>query len=100
MKNNDSFLNFLGIAKRAGKLVLGEDLVLKAIKKNAVQLVILGSDTGAASAKKINDKSNFYRIPIIDDYDKSQLTMAIGVERTVVAVNDQNFTKRLLELSK
>lgn len=79
---------------------MGEDLVLKAIRKQSVQLVVLAADTGAASAKKLTDKSSFYKVPVIADFDKNQIGSAIGLQRTVVAVNDANFAKRLIELSK
>ncbi|WP_369346787.1 L7Ae/L30e/S12e/Gadd45 family ribosomal protein [Apilactobacillus ozensis] len=56
MKNNildQKFLNLIGIAKRAGKIVTGEDIILNSIKKNKVHFLLIASDTGSSVYKKI-----------------------------------------------
>ncbi len=51
--NRQKVLNLLGLARRANKLVTGQDLVLAAIRKQKVALVFLAHDGGASSQKKI-----------------------------------------------
>ncbi|MBR1533436.1 MAG: ribosomal L7Ae/L30e/S12e/Gadd45 family protein, partial [Ruminococcus sp.] len=44
MVNNDRLLSFLGICKRAGRLVSGADTVTKAVNEGKAKLVLYASD--------------------------------------------------------
>lgn len=46
------FLQLLGLAARARKVVSGEELVVKEIRNNNAKLVILASDASNNSSKK------------------------------------------------
>ena len=52
MTNKEQILNFIGLAKRAGKITTGEDILLNAIKKNKIKFLIIATDSGKASLKK------------------------------------------------
>lgn len=93
-------LQLLGLIRRASQLVTGENMVLKAIRNQSVTLVLLANDAGPTSAKKIRDKANFYNIAIISAFTKAELSNATGLERTVLAVKNPGFSKKLLELTK
>ncbi|EMP70877.1 hypothetical protein D823_08442, partial [Streptococcus sobrinus DSM 20742 = ATCC 33478] len=44
MTNLEKLSNLLGLAQRAGTLISGEDLVIKAIQKHQTRLVFLAHD--------------------------------------------------------
>lgn len=95
---DDQILNLLGLAMRAGKLVLGSDSTLSAIRGNKVQIAFFPSDGGQSQSKKFADKSNFYHVTLIQDYTKTQLTDAIGVNRSIFAIADRGFSRKIKQL--
>lgn len=46
MENRIKVLNLLGLARRASKLVTGQELVLSRIRSNKVNIVFVASDSG------------------------------------------------------
>lgn len=96
MKNN--YLNMVGLAYRARKLSLGEEVV-KDIKKQRAKLVLLASDTGPQTTKKITDKCKTYEIPLRIVDDKETLSNAIGKsERVAIAILDAGFAAKIKSL--
>mgnify|MGYP002763217710 FL=1 len=98
ISKDDQILNLLGLAMRAGKLVLGSYPTLTAIRGNKVQLAFFPSDGGQSQAKKFADKAAFYHVTLIQDYTKAQLTDAIGVNRSVFAIADRGFSRKIKQL--
>ena len=49
--NEDKILNLLGLAQRAGKVISGDFIVEKAIKRNEPKLVLLAGDCAANNEK-------------------------------------------------
>ncbi len=95
---NPRIQSLLGLARRAGKLVLGDENCLKAVRSGAAQLVILASDASAGTSKKYADKCSHYHIPCIQPGNRSEIGRAIGrAEQVVVAVNDQGFARGILD---
>ena len=90
--NKAKVLSDLGLAMRAGKLILGEESVLEAIKENRARLAFLASDTGSTTAKRIQDKSAFHEVQLCREFTTEELSSAIGKDnRKVIAVTDRNF---------
>lgn len=89
---NNRWLDVLGLANRAGKLVSGEENVLKAVRKGTAKLVIVAADASANTAKTYQDKCSFYRVPIIQYGYRSELGNSIGkAERVALALTDAGF---------
>ena len=57
MTNLERLSNLIGLAQRAGKVISGEELVVKAIQSQQVALVFLANDAGPNVTKKVTDKS-------------------------------------------
>lgn len=90
----DKLLLTLGLAYRASKLLLGED-VLNVINK--VKLIIIASDISEKSRQRILKKCSFYNIEYIDSYSSEQISNALGKNNIkVVGVIDDGFKKSLL----
>lgn len=96
--NEDRLLNMLGLAMRAGKLVTGEEAVVKEIRTQNAELVFVAQDAGKNTHKKIQDKSNYYEIAFFDGLTQAAISHAIGRSRTAIAVMDQGFAKKMKEL--
>lgn len=91
-------LNLLGLAQRAGKLVSGEETVLKNIRNNKAKLVIVCLDASENTKKKISDKCQFYHVTYIEAFESLELTQAIGKARIVCALTDEGFKKGVLKI--
>ncbi|MCK8633631.1 ribosomal L7Ae/L30e/S12e/Gadd45 family protein [Apilactobacillus kunkeei] len=99
MTNKEQILNFIGLAKRAGKITTGENILLNAIKKNKIKFLIIATDSGKASLKKFTDKANSYNIPTNQMFTKVEISDAIGMPRTIIGIADNGFAKRLKEMT-
>ncbi|AKP66661.1 L7Ae/L30e/S12e/Gadd45 family ribosomal protein [Companilactobacillus ginsenosidimutans] len=96
MKNE--FLNFLGIAVRAGKIVTGTDFTLQGVRDNTVKLVIMASDCSARTKKTLTDKTDFYNVVLIESFTSEELKKSIGKDRKVMGITDTGIARRLKEI--
>lgn len=98
---NSKFLSMLGLAKRAGALITGTDLVTKALPSGKIKLVIYAENSSQNTEKKITDKCKFYNTRCVKtDYNGEEIAHAIGKLSSVcvIGINDENFSKELLTL--
>ena len=94
----NGFLGMLGLAKRAGKVVTGEDKCSKAIKSGGAKLVIIATDASSNTKKAVADSCNYYGVRYIETASKAELGKYTGAEnRAVVSVDDSNFAKAILD---
>ena len=70
--------NLIGLAQRAGKVISGEELVIKAIQSGKAKFVFLANDAG--------------------DNLTLELSAALGKPRKVVAIADAGFSKKMRTL--
>ncbi|AEB29780.1 hypothetical protein CAR_c10870 [Carnobacterium sp. 17-4] len=98
MIEEQKVLNLLGMATRAGKLTTGEDLSLKEIRNQSAKIVIVATDASENTKKKVSDKCSYYEIPFIIHFTRSELSQAIGRERTICTITDKGFGKKFREL--
>ena len=87
--------NLLGLAQRAGRIISGEELVVKAIQTGKASLVFLADDASANLTKKIKDKSHYYKVEVSTVFSTLELSTAIGRPRKVLAITDAGFTKKM-----
>ncbi|MGG1551182.1 L7Ae/L30e/S12e/Gadd45 family ribosomal protein [Paenibacillus ferrarius] len=93
---NPKLLNQLGLAMRAGKLVTGDEGVLKAIRSGEAKLVVMSTDASANTRKKFQDKCQFYGVPLMETGTKFELGRSIGKEmRVTIGVTDVGFAQML-----
>ena len=77
MNNSKKLSNLLGLAQRAGRVISGEELVVKAIQTGQAQLIFLAKDAGSNLTKKVTDKSNYYNIEVSTVFSALELSIAI-----------------------
>lgn len=83
----------LGLARRAGKLAMGDEIVLKAIRSAQAYLVFVASDASPNTKKKFQNKCTSYRIPLVIGFERQELGACIGkAEQVVIAVIDHGFS--------
>ncbi|MBP5445203.1 MAG: ribosomal L7Ae/L30e/S12e/Gadd45 family protein [Acholeplasmatales bacterium] len=87
----DKTLQLLGLAKKANKIITGEEFVTDAIRKKKIFLVFLASDAGVNTTKKITDKTKYYEVPLINSYTSDELSYIIGKKRMVIGISDAGF---------
>ncbi len=88
-------LNTLGLAYRARKAVLGEE-VLNRIDK--IKLMFIASDISEKSRERYEKKCHYYKIDHIDEYSGEQLSSALGKNNVkVVGILDKGFKDALLK---
>lgn len=100
MTSKQQFLNFLGIAQGAGKIISGEGTLRRRIKDGQIGFLVIASDAGASANKKFHDKVRSHRIPFNDQLDKNELSHAIGKYRTIIGLQDSGFVNHLIELNQ
>ena len=70
----DKALSFLGLCRRAGKLMIGEDGVSGAARSGQAALIMVAADTASHTRKKAGNLSRWYGIPMITlPWDKDTL---------------------------
>ena len=95
MNNSKKLSNLLGLAQRAGRVISGEELVVKAIQTGQAQLIFLAKAAGSNLTKKVTDKSNYYNIEVSTVFSALELSIAIGRKRKVLAIVDTGFSKKM-----
>lgn len=92
----DKFLQFLGLTKRAGKLLEGYNKCEDAIKRRKVRLIILSCDASENTTDKFLKYGEKYKIPVLREYDKEELGSALGMEEIkILGVIDSKMSERL-----
>lgn len=97
---NDRLLSLLGICRRAGRLVIGADPVREAVDTGKAFLVLCASDISQNTEKKIRAtveaKGNAEYCII--KRTKDEISFSLGKTCAVLAIIDEGFAKKLLEL--
>lgn len=81
----DNILRLLGLAKKAGKLTLGEEPVGAAARSGACQLMLIASDAAGNTVRRAEHFAQYGTIPrLMLPYSKEELGQITG--RTSVAL--------------
>jgi ribosomal protein L7Ae-like RNA K-turn-binding protein len=99
--NKNKFHNFIGLARRAGKVVLGSEAIEDAIRSKKALLVIVAADAAKGTAKRLMDKCKSYNVPCMVFGTKQSLGKITGVgEAAGVAVTHSSFANELIRMSE
>ena len=78
-KCQDKLLNAFGLAKRAGKCVVGTEMCVENIRNKKAKLVIAASDLSANTVKRLVDSCSFHGVDLIfANVDKAELGRRLG----------------------
>ena len=101
--NEVKFLSMLGLAKRASQVIIGTDLVTKALPSNKVKVVFYAGASSENTKKRITDKCSYYNVKCVKiDTDPVKIGKSIGKDAgvCVVGVTEQSFANQLTLLTE
>lgn len=90
-------LPFLGLMRKAGRLLPGEENSRRAVRSGKAKLIILASDSSANAAKRAEAFSAAAHCPLLRlSFDRSAFGDALGVAPfSIAAVTDEGFAEAL-----
>jgi ribosomal protein L7Ae-like RNA K-turn-binding protein len=92
----DNWLNWIGLAKRAGKLAPGHNQVQIALTNNKAHLVIIAQDAGESVYRKYHLWAQNLDVPLLQAGSMSDLGRAMGMgPHAVLAILDKQIASRL-----
>lgn len=88
-------LSLLGLAKKAGRLAVGQEAVEAALRQNRAKLVVLAQDAASNTMRRFQNRSGEVLLATLP-YTKEELGAAIGYRScAVAAVCDDSFAQAL-----
>lgn len=99
MEKQQEILNFLGLARRAGKTALGFDAVNEAALKHKAKLIVVSSDISERTRCAVIRNAETANVKVIlSEIPMESLGAAVGKLTGIVSVNDEGFARKLKEL--
>lgn len=101
--HNTRLCGMLGFAMRAGKLLIGTELICNGMAKrgaSGIRLVVISSSASDNTKRKLMRKSEFYSIKaVLINMDTDELGALLGKSYApaAVAVCDEGFAKEILK---
>ena len=90
-------LSLLGLAKRAGKVIVGTDAVISKLQVNDLHLIFIAKDSSLATIDKIEKKAFYYNVRIIKSFTSDEISKAIGSNNNkVLGISDPGFAKAMI----
>lgn len=95
----NKFLSFLGLARRAGKLTMGNDPVIESIQKKEAKVLLAAADLSPRTLKGVAAAAAAGDVRLIQmEISMDELGFAIGKRVGIVSVNDAGFAKKIEQL--
>ena len=94
--NKNKIENILGLARKAGAITAGTELVIDSVRKKRACHIFVCSDASEGTLKKLYDKAGFYKVPLTKLHlTMSELAHCVGFLRPTAAVSltNRNFLK-------
>ena len=88
----------IGMARRAGKVVIGCALACAAMSRGEAKLVLISNDASSNTKKKLTVKSEFYGITCVEaDIDAVRLGSILGKSGAVagIAITDSRLGEEI-----
>ncbi len=93
----------LGLAMRAGRVIIGTEQVCVALKKGKIKLALIARDASLPTKKRIAVKCEFYGVTSVEtQIDAAELGALLGktYAPATVGVTDDGFARELIAASK
>ena len=92
----DNWLNWIGLAKRAGQLAPGHNQVQKAMNEGTAKLIVIALDAGESVYRKYHLWAQNLGMPLVQAGNMVDLGRSMGMgPHAVLAILDQNIANRL-----
>ena len=100
MNCQSKMINLLTVCRKAGKLILGFDIVKEAVLGGNAECVLVARDISPKTLKEAEFYCSKKNIQIIKlNCDMDTFTGLFNRKTAIMAVNDKGFTKRIVELN-
>jgi ribosomal protein L7Ae-like RNA K-turn-binding protein len=97
--SKNKIYSFIGLARKAGMAVIGEDSASLAIKDKKASLVLLADDASQNTEKKIRKALSGSRIQLMRFGSREELGHALGkVYISVIAITDKGFSNQIIKM--
>ena len=97
----EQFISALTLSKRAGKLLLGFDVVKEAVQNRTAKLIVLASDLSPKTKKEVRFLLESQPVPVQDSSLRmDEIWYLLGKKAGVIAITDDGFAKKLLSLAE
>lgn len=95
---NNKFFQFLGLTKRAGKVLEGYNKCQESLGKKHIHLFIFSKDISERTFKLFLTQCEKNNIPYIHEFTKEELGSSLGrAEINIVGILDKNMAAKLLD---
>ena len=94
-------LGMLGLAMKAGKVVIGTEQTVISLQKKRLKLVLVSGTASDGTKKKISSKCEFYKTRKEElQIDTDELGSLLGKTYTpaVVGITDENFSNAIIKI--
>ncbi len=96
---SDRLLSFLGLCRRAKKLVIGAETAEKSVREGKSLLVLYASDAAPNSLRRVRGACEEHGVALRQlPRDKQALSLALGKLSAVVSVEDAGFAGKLNQM--
>ena len=96
---NDRILSFLGICRRAKKLVIGAEVTVESVQTGKSELILYASDASQNSLKAVRRAAQEHDVDMrCVNRGKEPLSLALGRLCAVLSVEDKGFAQKLCQL--
>lgn len=96
---NEKLSGFLGLARKAGKIVFGFDMTVEAMQKGTAKQVLLSNDCSERTARNIKRIAEETGTEIlILPLSMDEIGYAVAKRAGVLSVCDSGFSKKIKEL--
>lgn len=96
-RREEDVLALLGLARRAGRAIVGSRAVEESARAGCLKVAVLASDVSANTQKRVRGLLARSRVPVLELGDRNGLGGAVGKGPVaVVGVTDSGLASRLL----
>lgn len=96
---NDRILSFLGLCRRAGKLVIGAEITGESVREGKSLLVLYATDASPNSLKRVSAAAREAGVEMMRvNRTKDELSASLGRLCAVMSVEDKGFAVKLREM--
>lgn len=97
MNNN---LSLLGLCKKAGKLIIGFDVVMESVKQKKAYIVVLTKDISNKTLKEVSFVCNKFQMEFVQiDVTLDEIWFVLGKRAGVFSVTDKGLAEKFLKLN-
>ena len=103
MPQTDKILSYIGISKKAGRIVIGTELTCAAVRDGKIKLAVLAADASANTEKRLCNCCEYYGVKSIKcGFTSDMLGRAAGSYGKVASVGltDEGLSKAITDLIK